>query len=256
MNPHYCTALWWPTLFEEDAHSTGTARRFMRRNQGHLVGNVQKALVRLLRTQQLLGDQLTVFVDSQMPNDYVYQDIERSGLRTRPFQVPTKGYWRPKWFALQTLNKWPVIWFDFLDAEVCSKFTEDESEFLAKQLQREELVCEFTRYRNFGPPLHLVSGKNAGRSVVQPHTGIFLLGGPRLVEFAIATHVDHDQIALARVLEEHHGLFQDTAIPSELLPYSARGLFRTTKDDLRLTINARLNLYKPRITHKVECHEL
>ena len=250
MKPYYCTALWYPTVFEEDPHSAGTAKRFMQRGLKHLKGNVEKALVRLLRTQQLLGDRLTILVDSNIPNDDVHKLLSRCNLNIKPFRVPTRGYWRPKWFAIQTLNKWPVIWFDFLDAEVCREFAAEELEFLAGR----DLVCEFTRYRNFGPPLHLSSGKNAGRSVIQPHTGIFQLASPALVEAAIATQVDHDQIALARVLEEQRGLFQDTAI-SELLPYSARGLFRTTKDDLRLTINARLNLYQPRILHKVECHE-
>ena len=247
----YCTAIWYPTVFEEDPYSSGTAKRFMHRGLRHLKGNIEKALVRLVRTQQLLGDRLTVLVDSALPNADIYKLIERSGLKTKTFQVQTKGYWRPKWFAMQAVDKWPMVWFDFLDAEVCSKFNHSELSFLSNR----ELVCEFTRYRNFGPPLHLANGKNSGRSVVQPHTGIFLLDGPRLVEAAIATKIDHDQIALARVLEDQL-FYQDTATPERLLPFSARGLFRTTRDDLRLTVNAKLNLYQPRIVHKVECGEL
>ena len=124
---NYCTAIWYPTVFEEDPYSSGTAKRFMHRGLRHLKGNIEKALVRLVRTQQLLGDRLTVLVDSALPNADIYKLIERSGLKTKTFQVQTKGYWRPKWFAMQAVDKWPMVWFDFLDAEVCSKFNHFEA---------------------------------------------------------------------------------------------------------------------------------
>jgi len=252
IEPNYCTALWYPTLYRKDAHSSVTAARFMRRGLKYLPGLIDKAVVRLKRSQQLLGKRLTILLDEKLPSNFITQ-IKQSGIGIEFVKLNTEGYWRPKWFAIQSVGisqGWPVLWFDFLDAEVCSRFSKKELDFLGER----QLVCEFTRYRNFGPPLCFTNGKPSSRSVLQPHTGIFI-STAAIVDQAIASEVDHDQIALARVLEKGHQVFQDTR-PDQILKFSARGLFRTTKDDLRLTINAELNQFAPRIVHKVECGEL
>jgi len=245
-NLHYVTAMYAPEPFNSRATS-----RFIWKTAPGAERRVINALPALQRCRQLLGDRMVAFVDESMSSRKEYSKAYRAALDSKigiqPVALAHGGFWRRKWMAMLEAGKrvgWPLLWFDFLDAEVCSELTAEELAFLDKR----DLVIEFETFRCFGPPLHLASGQVAPGRVRQPHTCVYLLGSPDYAEKALATNIDHDQIALATVLEQQ-GIYQDTPI-EKLLTFSSRGLFGVRN---RQPLTSHANLYVPRIVHKRGC---
>jgi hypothetical protein len=249
---HYITAIYLPTIFEADTHSAITAKRFAQRSMKNFAKTVQAAIPSLQRSHRVCGSKLAIFVDSSLQNHpqgkLAAQYLDQSGLPITKVTLDAVGYWRPKWLAMikaGTIFGWPLLWFDFLDAEVHSLFSAEEQRFLSNR----EMVIEWSKYRNFGPPMHLSNGTNAQRKIITPQTSIYLLNSPRLAVEALRTNVDHDQNAIGLVFEKTEQIFQDSPL-ERFLPFSSRGLFKVAPNDKGTITAGAHNIYQPRITHK------
>lgn len=248
----YVTALYFP-----DGYGIGNtpSNRFARRALSWklLEKGVPEAITRLKISQEVLGNDMVVFLDPRMGgNDRtkdIYSMVAKSKLNIKDVYepLPRYGFWLKKWhIALQALNHiGDFIWMDFMDTVVKEKLSDQEIEFLRSK----EICVEWEVFRNFGEPLHYSNGKKAGNRVKQPQTSIYYLSSVEIPKMALETKIDHDQISLAHVFEKKYGIFQDVG-REKLLEFSSRGLFKTLPDDQMNKLLNNDHLYKTKIFHK------
>ena len=243
----YITAIYLPVDKPDDPASCRFASRALRGI--HQV--VIPAIERLERSQEVVGDALTVFIDDKMkshPNGKkAYELVKNSKLNVESFPgvLPELGFWCKKWhITLKSLEYFsqPVIWLDFTDAEIIGKFTEEEMAFLDNG---RGIVCEWEKFRVFGLPMHLSNGQVHRGRQYQPQTSIYYLASEELPKLAIETNIDHDQMSLGHVMEEKYGIYQDEH--KGCYEFSSKGLFDT---GTRNCITNKSNTYESKIRHK------
>ena len=239
-NLHYVTTCWKPTPFEQDEYTAKNVRYMTQpppppsegwRNLGRIgwrVTRAANAIPALQRTRKVLGNRLVALVDARMADDALtaptYKALMGGQFGAESVRLEEPGYWRPKWAALLEAGRrvgWPLLWFDFFDAEVTGFFTDEEKQFLDQR----PIVVEFGTYLNPGPPLHYSDGRNSRRRIRNVLPGVVLLPDDHLTKQALALPVDNDQCGLGLVMEREFGIYQDT--PEEKIKsFSSQGLFR------------------------------
>jgi hypothetical protein len=241
-------------MYVPEPFNSRATRRFIAKSTPHALKKTKSAIPALQRSRKILGDRLLIMLDSKMEQQDSHKEAFKAVMDADLGAVAVKlgngGFWRRKWLAMiEAGNRfgWPLIWFDFLDAEACGALSAEEEQ----SFNGREIVIEFERFRCFGPTLHKSNGQPAEGRVVQPHTCIYFLNSPRLAEKALDTGIDHDQIALASVFEKEFGVFQDSPI-ERLMEFSSRGLFGVNNSE---PLTSKDPLFKPKFVHKRACEK-
>jgi len=232
----YVTALYWPDGFPNEK-SFGSNRFCKRARRSFSHGHISGVVPTLLSSQKVAGDDLIILLDEHIKkaSPSTYESFANSELNISDLPegvIPRTGFWLKKWhIVLHMLDKLgePFVWVDFLDAEILEKFTDEEEAFLKNG---RDIVCEFERFRVFGPKMHNSNGEVCGgHRQVQPQTCIYYLNSEKIPKLCIDEDIDHDQISLGHAMEKEYGIFQDSSF-ADLKHFSSHGLFRTSKNCL------------------------
>lgn len=228
--------------------------RFARRGLKSVHKSVELAIEKIERSQSVAGDDFTIFVDEKLQKHkngkLAWDIILKSNLNVTPISnLPEDGFWCKKWnLALNALNIFgePVLWLDFMDAEILETFSDEEVDFLNNG---RDIVCEWERFRVFGEPMHNKDGSVClNRRQYQPQTSIYYLTSEEVPKMALNTGIDHDQISLGHVAEKKYGIYQDEI--EGCYNFSSCGLFVTSTKPSNNCITNKNKKFKCKITHK------
>ena len=253
---NFVTALFLPST-EWGGECPGTTARFAGRWLRGIHISTASAMPTVKRNQGILGDSLTVVLDSGLkghPNGRVaYDAVAGAGLNILEVRLEPRGAWSNKWNCiLAALGRMPgpTTWMDFMDVAVSGRLSEVEEAHLMGALGATGLVIEWERFRCFGPSPSDSSGNLVGRRIRQPQTSIFCVADGTLPEECLGSGIDHDQVALLHVLQRRMGLFQDR-IPGRVEGMSSRGLFKVLPDAAAGNLVSTAEpLFRPKFFHK------
>jgi hypothetical protein len=242
----YFTSLFLPSNNFNGIYHNST-KRFANNAIRDIENNFNKALPFLEKTQELLKDDMVIFLDENLKIEkpYIYNKSLKSRLNITYIKIKPNGMWNNKILtcilALEKYNS--ILWFDMLDAFVKEKLNKEEIDFLYKKAENTSLVVEWEIFKCFGPHPEGTRGR-----IKQPQTSIFFCNSDYILKEALKTKIDHDQIALLFALQKSKGLYQEKIDEKTIRGYSSEGLFYPGR--LRNGPLNKENKYKPKIFHK------